>query len=107
LLWLRRCQEASKEESRQEADQVKGKHSAWYSADFVGWQIQGKAVCVPKAARVWSAIGDWSFQGQWSAIEACQPGADPSLPYQLSAGLWINRHSITQQTSLVNSACPA
>jgi len=107
LLWLRRCQEASKQESGQEADQAEGKHSAWYSADLVGRQIQGKAMCFPKAARVWSAIGDWSIQGQWSAIEACQPGADLSLPYQLLARLWINRLSVTQQTSFFNSACPA
>ena len=64
-------------------------------------------MCFPKAARVWSATGDWPIQGQWSAIEACQPGADLSLPYQLLVGLWIIRLSAMQQTLLFNSACQA
>ena len=64
-------------------------------------------MCFPEAARVWSAASDWSIQGQRSAIEACQPGADLSLPYQLLARLWNNRLSVMQQTSLFNSACPA
>jgi len=51
-------------------------------------------MCFPEAARVWSTTGDRSIQGQWSAIEACQPGADLSLPYQLLARLWINRLSV-------------
>ena len=51
-------------------------------------------MCIPQAAGLWPALGNRPFQGQWCAIEACQPGTPTfSWSHQCSSAKGMSSNS--------------